>query len=271
MSSFRPLGQFIQFFLDNGQVNAGGSVTFYETDLTTLKNTYSNPGLTVLNANPVALDAAGRPATDIWGSGVYGAVLKDASGTTIQTLNNIQSGADPGFSIPSLVNGDFLSNDGSNLLWQPVFQVPDPTGSAGDILVTDGTLAFWRSLSAAGVPSGGKIVVTTAKTTIADTTTTTTSLMIQQGSGTCPASGGHTTTGSVSFPTAFNATPQVYVQCNGGGVTPDGFFPIACTSGISTTGFNIGINVNEGGSSGGANITSTVNFQWLAIGTVTTP
>ena len=48
MASFRPLGQFVQYFLADGSVNAGGSITFYQTDLTTLKNTYSDPGLTVL-------------------------------------------------------------------------------------------------------------------------------------------------------------------------------------------------------------------------------
>jgi len=269
MASFRPLGQFNQYFLNNGQVNNGGSITFYETDLTTLKNTYSDPSLTVLNANPVLLDAAGRLTTDVWGSGTYGAVLKDALGTTIQTRNNIQSGADPGFSIPALVTGDFLTNDGSNLLWQPIKQIPDPTGQAGKVVGTDGTVVFWQN--ATTPPPPANISVTMDKTLIADTTTPATSLMILQGAGSAPASGAHTTTGNVTFATAFSSPPRVYVSPTGNGITPNGFYGIPSVISISTTGFQVGFNVNEGGTASGTNITVTVNFQFLAIGTVATP
>ena len=85
MASYRPLGQFNQYFLNSGAVNNGGSITFYETDLTTLKATYSDDGLTIVNSNPVLLDSAGRLSTDVWGSGNYGAVIKDRLGTVIET------------------------------------------------------------------------------------------------------------------------------------------------------------------------------------------
>jgi len=64
MSAFRILNQAPQY-LPSGKVNAGGSLAFYETDLTTLKDTWSDPDLIVLNSNPVELDAAGRSETNI--------------------------------------------------------------------------------------------------------------------------------------------------------------------------------------------------------------
>ena len=79
-----PNGQ--QQFLDgNGNPYASGTVTFYSNypTCTTLKNTWTDSGQTVLNTNPVVLDAAGRAT--IFGSGTYCQVLKNSSGTTIWT------------------------------------------------------------------------------------------------------------------------------------------------------------------------------------------
>lgn len=259
MASFRPLGQFIQFFLNDGSVNAGGTVTFYQTDLTTLKNTYSDPGLTVLNSNPVTLDAAGRPSTDIWGSGVYGAVLKDANGVTIQTLNNIQSGADPGLAIPALVASDFLTNDGSNLLWQAIRQVPDPTGQAGKLLGTDGTLALWQTVASLGIP-----VVTTDGVSL-----TVSGKKFVWGSGTLPASGSNTTSVACVFPASgFSGIPYHVGVCSqsGSGITPVGGMPILAAINRTASGFTCWGDTNGGFSSGSHLITATTSFTYLAIG-----
>lgn len=256
MASFRPLGQFVQYFLADGSVNAGGSITFYQTDLTTLKNTYSDPGLTVLNANPVVLDADGRLSTDVWGSGVYGAVLKDALGTTLETLNNIQSGADPGFTIPSLVTGDFLTNDGSNLLWQPIVQVPDPTGSGGDLLSTDGTLVFWKTVASLGIPT----------ISIVGNSANLGGLLIQRGTDTLPASGGNTTSKAITFPTAYTGgTPWVGITNNSGsGATSAGKMVILGAQSVSGTGFTCVGDVNN--NSGNPPITASTAISWIAIG-----
>ena len=260
MASFRVLGQFVQYFLNDGSVNAGGSVTFYETDLTTLKNTYSDMGLTVPNANPLPLDADGRLSADCWGSGVYGAVLKDASGTTIQTLNNVQAGTDPGLAIPSLVTSDFLTNDGSNLLWQAVRQVPDPTGSAGKIIGTDGTLVFWQAVSTLGIPSftpdgsgtGFKLG----------------NFRIQTGSATLPASGSPTTSIGVTFATAFSGTPYWVGVTNysGTGATVSGRMVILAATGVSSTGFTIGGDLNNAPTGSPPPITNATSVRWFAFG-----
>jgi len=66
-----------QFSDKNGSPLAFGSITFYESGTTTFKTTYSDPGLTTPNDNPVPLDAAGRAQTDIFYEGDASVILKD--------------------------------------------------------------------------------------------------------------------------------------------------------------------------------------------------
>lgn len=71
-----------QTFVDaNGAPIAGGSVYFYIPNTSTFKNTWSDPGETQLNTNPVVLDSAGRAI--IYGSGQYRQVVKDQYGNTL--------------------------------------------------------------------------------------------------------------------------------------------------------------------------------------------
>lgn len=83
-ATLMPNGQ--QQFIDaTGKPYANGRVWFYSNfpTCTILKNTYQNEAGTVLNTNPVQLDAAGRAT--IFGTGAYCQVLKDANNTTIWT------------------------------------------------------------------------------------------------------------------------------------------------------------------------------------------
>lgn len=260
-TAFRPLGQFNQYFLNDGTVNAGGSITFYETDLTTLKNTYSDEALTTVNPNPVPLDGSGRLSVDVWGSDAYGAVLADALGATIETRNNIQSDAPTGTTIPALVSGDFLTNDGSVLLWQSLLQIPDPTGSAGDVLATDGTLVFWDTPAAAPTIPAGGITQTTSQIVIG-------AVSLQWGTGTLPASGGNTTNVSVTFGTAFSGAPYHIELCAnaGSGVTGSGGVLILSAASRTATGFNAWGDTNAGFTAGSHPITATTPFTWFAIG-----
>ena len=50
---------------------AGGSLTFCEVGTTTEKETWSDPGQTTPNANPVKLDSSGRADTHIWLDDAY--------------------------------------------------------------------------------------------------------------------------------------------------------------------------------------------------------
>lgn len=79
-ASLLPNGK--QVFLDsNGVPLAGGNVYFYIPSTTTPKTTWSDPGESTPNANPVVLDSAGRGI--IYGSGQYRELVRDQYGNTI--------------------------------------------------------------------------------------------------------------------------------------------------------------------------------------------
>lgn len=70
-----------QTFLDiNGDPLSGGKVYFYVPNTGTPANTWSDPGLTTVNTNPVILDQAGRAV--IWGNIQYREVVQDQFGNT---------------------------------------------------------------------------------------------------------------------------------------------------------------------------------------------
>ena len=82
-----------QFFDGNGNPLAGGLVYYYAQGTTTYKNTYQDSGLTVLNTNPVVLDAAGLAS--IWGNGAYTMKLTDALGNQIYQGDTGTAAYDP--------------------------------------------------------------------------------------------------------------------------------------------------------------------------------
>jgi hypothetical protein len=256
MPAYRPLGQFPQYFLADGTVNAGGLINFYETDLTTRQDTFSDEGLTTPNSNPVVLDSSGRPTTDVWGSLAYGVVITDSLGANPRTANDVQPDSGAGSGIPSLVNGEFLTNNGSVLEWSSIIQVPDPTGEpSGNTLQTDGTLVFWAAPPAPTPVSGDStgIIVGTTR--------------IQYGTGSFPASGTNNTQLNISFPTPFSATPYFV------GVTPNNqtptaiegvLIPSACN--LTASGFLAYADTNFTASSNSHTIISVIAFQWVAFG-----
>ncbi|SAK19276.1 parallel beta-helix repeat-containing protein [Burkholderia multivorans] len=65
----------------NGHPLAGGSVYFYIPNTSTKKNTYQDAAQTILNTNPIILDANGQAI--IWGSGSYRQVVYDQYGNLI--------------------------------------------------------------------------------------------------------------------------------------------------------------------------------------------
>lgn len=251
MSAYRPLGTFQQYFLDDGTVNAGGLINFYETDLTTRKDTYSDDGLTTPNANPVVLDSAGRPATDIWGSGSYGVVITDSLGANPRTLNNVQSDAGSGTAIPSLVSDAFLTNNGTVLQWSPVLQVPDPTGfGSGNTLGTDGTALFWTAAPTI-TPGSNSIQLGT--------------VLIQTGTGSVPSSGATTASQSITFPTPFSTLWHAEASINNSwNLTAVGYIPNFTVNGRSVNGFTLGLDTN--GADAGTPIINPTPFSWFAIG-----
>lgn len=81
-----------QAFTDaNSRPLAGGKVFFYVANTLTPKDTYQDSAQTILNTNPVVLDARGEAT--IIGTGAYRQILKDASDVTIwdKTLPDIMA------------------------------------------------------------------------------------------------------------------------------------------------------------------------------------
>lgn len=98
MTQLIPNGK--QQFVDiNGRPLVGGKVYFYSVGTSTPKNTYQDVGETILNTNPVIIDARGQAS--IYGSGRYRQVVRDVFGVTI---------------------------------WDQV--IADPAGTLGDLLAT---------------------------------------------------------------------------------------------------------------------------------------
>ena len=107
------LGTRYQSFKDDGTVNAGGSVYFYETGTSTAKTTYSDSALSPAsaNANPVVLNSAG--AADIWYDGDADVTVKDSTGTTIDSYTSINPATSDASREANLItNGSF--EDGSS-------------------------------------------------------------------------------------------------------------------------------------------------------------
>lgn len=86
-----PIGNAQQFFDNNGIPLNGGLLYTYQAGSTTALTTYTDINGSIPNSNPIVMDASGRLANEVWLT--YGFnykfVLKNSSGTTIGTYDNI--------------------------------------------------------------------------------------------------------------------------------------------------------------------------------------
>lgn len=262
--TFRILNAAPQYLLPDGRVNAGGSLAFYETDLSTPKGTWSDPDKTTPNTNPVLLDAAGRSVTDIWGDGAYGVVMRDAAGVAIWTRNNVRDVDNPGAVIPELISGQFLSNDGSVLAWQPILQVPDPTGSDGYILSSDGVNPIWIPQPEPPVPPEPDWDIGDSYFKLGD-------YFEQWGTGSAAATGTDRTSAAISFPHAFDTAPHfVAITVTSTNITGHSLVAIAVTN-SSGGGCTVTFDNADRHYQGSSKIVNPVPFQWKAWGKRTDP
>lgn len=117
-----------QQFLDgNGKPLAGGSVYFYIPNTSTLKSTWQDSAQTILNTNPVILDASGEAI--IWGSGVYRQVVYDVNGNLI--WDQITEDANSG-----------LTGNMTNARWIAGSSYTDPVGTTPGTFVPGTTTTF---------------------------------------------------------------------------------------------------------------------------------
>lgn len=86
-----PWGPRPQFIDQNGAPMSAGTVSFFAAGSTTPQNTYTDSTGTVANTNPITLNTRGETTTEVWltGGQTYKTVLKDSSGVTVWTVDNI--------------------------------------------------------------------------------------------------------------------------------------------------------------------------------------
>lgn len=243
---------------------AGGSIQFYSIGTTTPKNTWSDFARTTLNANPVTLDSAGRPSVPLWLDGDYSVTLRDSDGVTIDTFD-LRDPATGGTTIPSLVSGRFLTNNGTSLSWATIRQLPDPTGQGGKVVTTDGANFLFTNLPAAPTLP---ITVRTNGVSIGDGTKT---FRILTGSATGVNAGGRFQTVSVTFPITFTTVPTVTVQLsNASAVSSFSNNPSSRVSSVTTTGFTVVWTMGElDDAQAGFNFNAAVQFAYTAMGEAT--
>ena len=78
-----------QFFDNSGVPLAGGLLYSYEAGTTTPAVTYTTAAGTITNTNPIVLDAAGRPPSEIWLDGAYKFVLYTSASVLLWTMDNL--------------------------------------------------------------------------------------------------------------------------------------------------------------------------------------
>lgn len=80
-----------QFFDDNGDPLSGGKIFTYTAGTTTPKATYTDYTGNTAHANPIILNAAGRPPSEVWLTygDAYKFILKDSLDTLVGTFDNI--------------------------------------------------------------------------------------------------------------------------------------------------------------------------------------
>lgn len=98
----------------NGAPVSGAKLYTYSAGTTTPKATYSDAGLTILNANPVEADAAGRFGDIFAATGSYALVMETSAGAPIWDADPVDgatgSTASPGAGVRNLLtDGDFAT------------------------------------------------------------------------------------------------------------------------------------------------------------------
>lgn len=246
---------------------ATGSLTFYAIGTTTPKDTWNDPDMAPanVNANPLNLDSSGRPTVDVFMDGEYTVKLTDGpdgTGSTIWT-RDIVPGVDAGLSIPALVNGEFLTNDGATLQWDAIRQVPDPTGQSGKALTSTGSGTTWTPFPSAPTLD---VVIGANSLRVGDGSSST-KVLFQRGSGEAAATGTRETFASAVFDTPFTTLWHISIETQGSGFPGD--IPRHSQSASAVTGFTVRFTTGENSTSSVWDINSPIPFTYLAVGTVT--
>lgn len=275
MPSYRPfpLGKLHQFTGQQAQVLAGGYLKFYQAGTTTPQNVYGDNDLTVNNGSTITLDSAGHPTVDMWAdtdTRFYVEVY--AYGDVKQwDIDDVEVPGGPRQVIPIPDTDEVIGGDGTNLLVISLAGklLPDPTGNNNKILGCDGSQWLAIAKPADGAAGVSDIVIGSGSIKWSNGSS---HMLLQQNTDTVAGGGGLSTSDTVSFGTAYSATPVVDIivtgataATNAGNVEVDWRL-----SAVSATGFTVVFSSRTGGSSadlsGNSTLTGTINYAWRAIG-----
>lgn len=243
----------------------GGSWTFYVRGSTsTLKDVYLDD-VGTLAANPVVLGLDSRLPYPVWLDGEYTAELRDADDALI-TTQDLASEVPAGLNLPILNEGEVLSGDGTNYIAITPLFLPDPTGSNGYEVYTDGAQYLLRPTPPPPVVPEPDVVVTATSARVGKTSDTTKELTLR-GSDTAAQTGTVSTQKAVTFATPFSQRPHVQVlatntQRSGGPMVPE------LIGAPTITGFTV-LFTCAAGDVANAKVTAPIDFDYIAIGNVT--
>jgi hypothetical protein len=276
MPSFRLVDKTRSFDGLQGQRLAGGYLKFYVANTTTPQDVFGNKALTINNGSQVDLDSAGHPSVDVWADTTdrYFMEVYDAADVKQGELDDMEVPGGPGQTIPIPNDGEYLSGDGTNLIAVSLDGklLPDMAGNANKVLTTDGSVASWTAKPADGAAGTSDIVIGSGSL---KTSSGSSHVLQQWATDSVAGGGGLSVSDSVTFPTAYSATPVVDIIVTGGNASSAGNVEVDWrVSAVSTTGFTVVFSSRTGGSSadlsGNSSLTGTINYAWRAIGTTAT-
>lgn len=145
---------------DGNPIN-GATLNFYLTGTTTATDVYTSPALSTPISQPVTADSAGRFANIYLDSAVtYKAVFKDASGSTIRTIDPVNVASSSGGATGQFISvTDFTDGVGdgtttTNAAWTSALA---QCASEGRALYVPGTADFYKITDVITVPAGVRI------------------------------------------------------------------------------------------------------------------
>lgn len=210
---------------------AGGSVGFYIPSTLTFKQTWQNSGQTILNQNPVPLDANG--CAIIYGAGIYREIVKDSLGNTVYDQLTASTGsggifwagtsAGTGNAI-TVTDASFSNQDGATIQFRASAANTGPTtisvSGGGAIAIVKDTASGPAALSGGEIGIGNTPILTYDATgaefhivnpAATSSTVTTSSLSTPQGYLNLigQATGGVVQTGDVTGATVLYYSPFV--------------------------------------------------------------
>ena len=245
----------------------GGKAYFYVLNTTTPKNTYQDYALTTPNDNPVILDSNGRFPAPVWLDGDYTYKLDAADDSSIVNPTDIRPEIAPGLAIPSPTghSGEYITTDGTNILWSgPIFNLPDPTGSPGDMVVVNSDGDGYILQAQPEIPEPD-IEIATNSSTIGGGDAL--KEQVLRGTGQAPASGGQQTSVAITFTPNFKSGTVPYVSITPTNSQAGGFVLFKIEGGATSTGFTVTFDIAEG-NTGSPNFSSPQNFQYQATGVI---